>query len=282
MTAERELQRLIRLFEQAEEGIAKEMLKAEARGADYTATQKRAKRAEIRTVLTELTELALGGNPDEETGPVWNVVREAYREGAASAEGDLERLGRGEIKRGFTQTHQDAARVIYENLRDRLADAVGYVGRRADDVFRRIALGEVLKSMIEGRGSKESAQNIEVALKRRGVGAFRDSRGREWNLKNYAEMVARTTASEASSMGTLNRLAENGMDLVRIVVAADACDECKRRKDKVYSIASLGTHRRYPRLEEVPPFHPRCTCRISGYIEGLSEVNPNDVLLGET
>lgn len=164
--------------------------------------------------------------------------------------------------------------MIHGNLRDRLADAVGYVGRRVDDVFRRIALEKVLASTIEGRGGRETGQNIEVALKRKGVGAFRDSRGREWSLKNYAEMVARTTASEAASMGALNRLAENGVDLVRIVVAADACDVCKEHKDKVYSIS--GAHPRYPQLTEVPPFHPRCHCRVAGWVEGLSGDNSEE------
>lgn len=151
---------------------------------------------------------------------------------------------------------------------------MGYVGRRADDVFRRTALNELLAGTIEGGGSRQTGRNIEVALKRKGVSAFRDSLGREWSLKNYARMVARTTAGEAASMGTLNRLAENGV-LVRIIVAANACDECKKHKDEIYSIS--GSHPRYPQLEEVPPYHPNCSCLVSGYIEGLSGEHPDEI-----
>jgi hypothetical protein len=31
------------------------------------------------------------------------------------------------------------------------------------------------------------------------------------------------------------------------------------------------SHLRYPQFEEVLPFHPRCSCGISGHIEGLSD-----------
>lgn len=57
-------------------------------------------------------------------------------------------------------------------------------------------------------------------------------------------------------------------------MAADACNECKRHKDRVYSIS--GAYSRYPQLKEVPPYHPNCICRVAGYIEGLSDTYDSD------
>lgn len=265
MSAAAELSRLVGLFEQAENVIETEMLRAEARGADYTAAQRRAKRAEIRGILGELLALALGGNPDEPTGPVWNLVRDAYREGVMKA-GPNRVLGEFQ---NFGQLHQDAAEVVYENLRDRLTDAVGYVGRRIDDVFRQATLREVMAAQITGKTSRDAARGVESSLRERGIRAFSDSRGREWKLASYAKMAAHTTMREAANTGSLNRIAEAGIDLVRIIVAPGACQVCARYRDKVFSIS--GRDSRYPQLTDAPPFHPNCrSCQAVAFIEELA------------
>jgi hypothetical protein len=110
---------------------------------------------------------------------------------------------------------------------------------------------------------------LEAGLRRSGVEAFRDSRGRRWSLSAYAEMAATTSRREAQTMGTLNRLAENGIDLVRVSAHSGSCEICKPYQGKVYSIS--GTHPRYPALREAPPYHPHCSHVLTGVVEGLSE-----------
>ncbi len=263
-----ELERLILLFERAEAEVEKEMLRAEARWADFTAAQRRAKRLEIRAVLAALLKAALSGT-NKEPSTAFEVVRQAYEEGLRNADRGPGGVGAAPIARSLSRAHTDAIEVLWENLRDRLQDAIAYVGRRADDVFRRVALDEITQGQIQGRSRRKTAGLIEQGLRNRGVRAFRDARGREWKLADYARMVSRTTAHEAATWGTLNRLAENGIDLVRIVVAPNACKEhCQRYAGKIYSIS--GTHPVYPPLTEAPPFHPNCTCNVVAYVEALA------------
>lgn len=278
MSSESELQRLINLFAQAEEVIEKEILRAEAREAEYTAAQRRARKAEISQILASLQELAIGGKPEEPTGPLWNMVRDAYREGSDAAIKDLEGLKQPTVSRGFNQLHQDAAEVVYENLRNRMTDAVGYVGRRVDDVFRKATLREVMAAQITGRATGETAKGIEEDLAGRGIRAFQDSRGREWKLSTYAEMAAKTTKTEATTMGNLNRIAGNGIDLVQVIEHPDSCEICKPFEGKVYSIS--GDNERYPPLREAPPYHPNCSHIVAAFIEGLSEEPPGIRMAG--
>lgn len=269
---ERELDMLIALFVQAETEIARQLAEAKVEGDRDTPRNRRQKQRQIRAVLGTLMQNTLGsGEPgdleDEKRGdsPAWRLIREAYREGTDEAARSMERNGIPAIRTGFTQTHQDAAEVLYGNLRDRMTDAVGFVGRRSDDVFRRVALAETMQKLIQGRTVGRTAAAIEGQLAERGVKAFRDSRGAEWDLGSYARMVARTTTREATSMGTLNRLAENGIELVRISRHANSCDICKKFEGRIFSMT--GRHEEYPRLDEIPPFHPNCGHTLTSYID---------------
>ncbi len=57
----------------------------------------------------------------------------------------------------------------------------------------------------------------------------KDAAGRDWNMKSYTEMVARTTTSEVMIEGTSNRLLECGHDLAEIIggVGKNSCHACR-------------------------------------------------------
>jgi hypothetical protein len=109
--------------------------------------------------------------------------------------------------------------------------------------------------------------------------------GRKYRADKYAEMVARTKTAEATSVGTANRLLEEGYDLT-MVSAHGATDGCAFYEGKIFSIS--GTDTRYPSLQELPnggpPFHPNCKHRLVPFVEELASgpekrrgkrINPN-------
>jgi hypothetical protein len=81
------------------------------------------------------------------------------------------------------------------------------------------------------------------------AGAFVDRAGRKWSLKSYTQMVARTTTREAVSMGTANRLLENGHDLVTISEHGNVEDECSDYEGKTFSMT--GATEGYDVLDHV-------------------------------
>lgn len=260
---QRDLSRLISLFQRAEAEIARALVEALSAGAGFTAAYRRQRHASIREILTRLLALALSGNPEDPAGPAWDVVRSAYRTGSARAVTGA-RIDSGEE---FGDTHLATAQTLFEALAGRLQDAVTYVGRRVDDAFRRATLEENLQGAIQGKTRRETSGAIEERLRGEGVKAFRDKAGREWGLANYAAMAARTTAREAHTLGTTMRLAENGLDLVQVSEhVQDERDVCTPHEGKIYSIS--GAHPTYPPATgNLPPYHPNCRHVVTPYVE---------------
>lgn len=264
-----ELRRLVGAFGAAEAEISEEIGKAARRGAKNTAATLAARRSRIRAVLDRLTAFALGGG--EEDGPLWNMIRRAWDEGREAAERDLRNLGLP-VMPELGQALPEAVRVLFAQLGEDLLDAVAFVGRRADDVLRQVVVEQSAEGAIVGRGRQKTAARIEEELKERGVKAFRDAAGREWSLSRYANMAANATMHEATTVATLTRLVENGIDLARISDHNSNCEICGPFEGKVYSIT--GQTPGYLLLEEAPPFHPFCL------VPGQMVVAPN--LLGSS
>ena len=246
--------RLLGIFRQAEVQILRVLLGASTK---ETTTYQRGRRGltEVRTILDHLRTLALSGNPQDDAGPAWDVVREAYKTGAEQHPGEL------------TGVDRRAAQVLYGNLSGRIEDAIAYVGRRADDQFRQAQLDAVLQGTLQGSTRKETSVRLEQDLRDRGVKAFRDKRGTEWSLSNYVEMAARTVAREAHTVGTTTRLSQQGMDLVKVSAhRQDHADVCTPHENKVYSISGKDA-RHPPAAGNLPPYHPNCVHNAAPYIE---------------
>lgn len=260
---EENLRRLIAMYESADRELTERAIELEARGASVSAAQRRQQRDEARVILARLRKSS--------AAPAAKLIRDAYKEGSSLAVGNLEGAGEGGIVRGFGGAHTRAAETLYANLTGSLEDGIAYMGRRIDDAYRRATLEELMKGQLASRTRGETARSIVENLTRQGFGAFRDSAGRTWKLRTYAEMAARTATREAQTSGTLNRLVENAYDLVQVHVRAGACQVCQQYADKIYSITGRNAAR-YPVLQFAPPFHPRCTCVVSAYVPALGGV----------
>jgi len=66
-----------------------------------------------------------------------------------------------------------------------------------------------------------------------GITGFRDRAGRNWELASYVEMATRTATAHAAVQGHLDRLGENGMDLVIVSNAPQECALCRPFEGKV-------------------------------------------------
>lgn len=97
-------------------------------------------------------------------------------------------------------------------------------------------------------------------------GDFIKINGRSFNLKSYAELVARTRMREAGTEATIEQCKQYDNDLVEIPEHASVCEECIPHIGKVFSIS--GTSDTYPELPDGgPPWHPNDWC----YINATSE-----------
>jgi len=170
----------------------------------------------------------------------------------------------------FSQVHREAVAAIVEEML-RVTDlALAQMGRRVDDLFRRVGMEEVAKGIVEGKARVEVSRQIRERLLREGRPVFLDRRGRPWDLDRYSEMVARTTTREAMTQGTINRLREHGIQLAQ-VSAHNAADFCIYYENAIVCIGG-EPHPVYPPISAIgggPPFHPNCVHVLTPFVERL-------------
>jgi len=177
----------------------------------------------------------------------------------------------------FSQVHREAVAAIVEEML-RVTDlALAQMGRRVDDLFRRVGIEEVAKGIVEGKARIEVSRQIKERLLREGKPVFLDRRGRPWDLDRYSEMVARTTTREAMTQGTINRLREHGIQLAQ-VSAHNAADFCIYYENAIVCIGE-EPHPVYPPISAIgggPPFHPNCVHVLTPFVERLATVKEKE------
>jgi len=177
-------------------------------------------------------------------------------------------IGRRRVR---AQVHREAAAAIVEEMMRVTDFALAQIGRRVDDLFRRIGIEEVARGIVEGRARIDVSRQIKERLLAEGRPAFVDRLGRAWDLDRYAEMVARTTTREALTQGTVNRLREHGITLAQ-VSAHNAQDFCIYYENAVVNIGDEA-HPMYPPISAInggPPFHPNCVHALTPFVERLA------------
>lgn len=246
--SEDEAERLIRFYTDAEREILNEINRALLKGnkTEYL----KAMQANVEAILKDL----------REGSRTWceQAIPRIYTEGVNFAERQIEQRGQ-KVAIGFSAIHQQAAQVLAEHAFNRFDDLVLTIGRRVDDIYRALALENIRGSVVGYKTWQQVAKNFREQLAERGVTGFRDKAGREWNMRSYTEMVARTTTMEAHLQGTANRLIEHGRDLVKISTHANPCPKCVNWQGKILSLS--GNTAGYPTLQEAKDeglFHPRC------------------------
>jgi hypothetical protein len=246
--SEAQAQRLIRLYSEAERELLRELNKALLKGNNTDNLQ-----ALLRNTRKIRADLLAGGREWCE-----KVVPILYQE-AANATGLPEVAAHGTL-------HQQAMQVLAENAYSRLQQVDQVVGRRIDDIYRDMALEAVRGDVAGYRTWTQTAKLYRQKLAEKGITGFVDAAGKEWNLKTYAEMVARTTTREVMIQGTANRLLEHGRDLAEIIGGRgqNTCTKCSRWVGRTVSLT--GKTAGYPTLAEARSsglFHGNCTHNIA-------------------
>lgn len=260
--SEAEARRLIRFYEQAEREILDRLNRAllRANKTEYLAGMKK----NIEAILQQLRE----GNR------TWcsEAIPRVYSQGLYGADAMLKDAGVA-VKAGFGAIHQQAAQVLSENTFQSLDYVAQVIGRRTEGIHRDLALENIRGSVVGYDTWKQVADRYREQLAEQGVTGFRDAAGRNWNMRSYAQMVARTSTMEAHLQGTANRLMEQDHDLVKVSSHSGACPLCVPWQGKILSIT--GKTPGYPTLAEAKEaglFHPNCRHAYGLYIDLDKEI----------
>jgi hypothetical protein len=263
-----------------------------ARRGDASVAYRARQLAQARAILDELERAGAAG--------AGHVTRRAYTAGLVAVGRTLSDATA--VAGQFGGIHQRAAAILAGNLErsltraaatardnletvfDRAAELDGplplaggptrrFIGRRVDDPWRRVSLEELGAGMVSLDTRKQISRGLIRRLLDEGIAdaltGFIDAGGRRWSLDTYAEMVVRTTTREATSRATVNRLGEHGLNLIAISSHPHQADVCTPYDGRTFS--TFEPDDRYPVIDRLPPFHPRCR-----HVVGPADTNLDD------
>ena len=201
-----------------------------------------------------------------------------YKRGADDAIIQLRKQGAPlETAYGFNRVHIEAIEALIDDTAKAFGETLSGISRSANNLLgkatRELITQQMAKGMIGGEALDTTKKMIKGILKEQGLDALVDKGGHRWTLDRYSEMLLRTKAVEARNRGLINRVAENGYDLVQVSNHFTDCELCNPWEGKVLSVG--GATKGYPTLaeaEEAGLFHPNCKHAINTLVPALSEL----------
>ena len=208
---------------------------------------------------------------------VRDAVEQAYRDGSDAGITDLRKLKRkgadiGDIDTSFGKMNSRAIEAAAKEAVGNLESTHIRILRQADDIYRQ-AVSEAQRSVLTGTATRrEASQKVLNKFANQGITGFVDDAGRHWNLSSYSEMAVRTSTGRSAVNGHLDRMQQNGRDLVIVSDHAEECPLCRPWEGRILSIS--GNDSRYPSVDDARGgglFHPNCRHSINAYVSGLTE-----------
>jgi len=204
------------------------------------------------------------------------AIEDAYRDGSNSAIADLRKAKRAggpidDINTQFGAMNNRAIKAAAKETVGKLQQTHLRILRQADDVYRK-AVSEAQTSVLTGTATRrEASQKVLNKFANRGVTGFVDDAGRAWNLSSYSEMAVRTATGRSAINGHIDRIQQNGRELVIVSDHAEECPLCRPWEGRVLSLRESNV--KYPSLSDARGqglFHPSCRHTVNAYIEGLT------------
>lgn len=228
---------LLALYSDAEETLLIKVARRLAAGidqpgwADRKLLEIQSLRAEVEDVISALQ----AGSADA----VDRALRIGYNRGIALAGNDMLAAGAANGVAFTARVNERAVNALI-NATNQQLDMTGLRIRRwAIDVYSDVihqAVGQVVVG-VETR--QEAARRAMGSFAKRGVTGFIDKAGRAWDLASYAEMSIRTSTGQAMVQGHVDKLVENGLDLVMVSNAPEECRICRPWEGQVLSLTGV-------------------------------------------
>lgn len=224
---------ILAIYGEAEETLLIKIAARLARGidqpgwADTKLLEIQALRAETEAVIEALQ----SGSADA----VEKALKIGYNRGIALAGTDMVDSGAPQAV-AFTRVNERAVTALVDATTQQLDTTGLRIRRWSLDVFADVIQQSTSQVVVGVDSRREAARKAMMRFAKRGVTGFVDKAGRGWDLASYAEMSIRTSASQAMVQGHVDKLVENGYDLVMVSNAPEECKICRPWEGKVLSL----------------------------------------------
>lgn len=212
---------------------------------------------QVDAILNELTEKASLAYAD--------ILALAYKEGVKLAAQSIERFGLKPDVSLKPLIHTQAVQAIMDESFYSILEASDYMSQdiknRIQDAVRRANQ----RSLTEGISRKQATRDAIAELSERGITGMITRNGAEIPADKYMAGVVQYHQRKAHVTGAENTITQNDLDLVYVNYVGITCEMCATMQGRVYSIS--GNDKRFPKLEQRPPYHSHCVHSISAWIE---------------
>ena len=260
--AEINLAKMIEIYRKAETNIKNELTRKKTLGLVDFADKAALKR--VQMTLAEMTAQV------EENAPIYI---ESFFENTAESLITTRQGVVATLVNNYLGKVEEAAEITLQS-----AGAFLAVGRLEAGAIRDVSLQVVAEKEARGVSWRAVQKKMAIDLQNKGVTAFVDKAGHEWNLTAYCSMLTRTTARQAQVASILT---EDDWDLWQIISHPSCCALCSAYSGRVYSKSGLNPD--YPPLSSAfgkidsygmndltntyLNIHPNCTCSLARYTE---------------
>lgn len=125
----------------------------------------------------------------------------------------------------------------------------------------RLLSSKILReSVVSGLSRREvSKMMLSEAMKIKGF-EFISNSDKNWPLKSYFNMLARTELMNSARASYDDKMAEEGFDVMKLTTSGKSCDKCAKFEGRLFSLTgATPTLPSKADLESAGVFHPNCT-----------------------
>lgn len=127
-----------------------------------------------------------------------------------------------------------------------------------EERYRKVELADGEETIRIAISTTDEARDeiVKVLKKAYGKIDFVEVNGRNYNVKKYAKMIARTEMRKGQTQSVLDVCEQFDNDLVQVSQHGDSCPICDPYQGQIYSLS--GQSKEYPALDIEIPIHPNC------------------------
>lgn len=202
-----------------------------------------------------------------------DVTERALTAGSGSASDDLRRVG-DEVRGQLVRTDRRSVLAFAREAVDAQRGAEPAILRSVEDGYRR-AVRDTASRVVAGTATRrEAAASAVERMAADGLGGFRDSAGRTWEIESYAEMATRTAAGRANVAGYTEQMRGHGRDLVIVSRSSQPCRLCDGWEGRVLSMSGDTSGEATASTSEAEAaglLHPNCRHTYELYLPGITD-----------
>lgn len=194
------------------------------------------------------------------------IIEKAYKAGSKEALESMVTRGTDKLEASFKSgIHREAVQKIVDDAFYTVLQASDYMEQDVKNRLEAIISTANRNSLVEGMSRKAATQKAVEEATQSGITGIITKNGSQVPVDKYLSSSISYYQRKAHVDGSINRMMENGQDLLYVNSVGITCPMCAQYQGRVYSIS--GKDKRFPPLDVRPPYHGHCVHSTSPWNE---------------